>query len=107
MDNNFLLNREKRKTFLRQVEELWPIARGTLCEVRKPCVRKGCKACASGAKHPAHIYTYRENGKLYCRHVRPEFVGELKQALENGRELDRLTTRLGMELLEELRKAST
>jgi hypothetical protein len=36
--------------------------------------------------------------------VRPEFVGELKRAIENGRKLDQLLSSCGRELLEELRR---
>ena len=104
MENNSLSRCNSQPLFLQHLATLWPIARGSVSEVRKPCVRKGCKACASGQKHTAHIYTYREDGKLHCRHVRPEFVGELKRAIENGRKLDRLLSSCGRELLEELRK---
>jgi len=107
MENNSLSRCNNQQLFLHHLETLWPIARGSVSEVRKPCVRKGCKACASGQKHAAHIYTYREDGKLHCRHVRPEFVGELKRAIENGRALDRLLARLGPELLKNMRTPRT
>ena len=55
------------------------------------------QACAEGRGHPAAIYTYREGGKLRCMHVRPEFVPELKQAIENGRALEAALVRLGRE----------
>jgi hypothetical protein len=66
-------------------------------------MRKGCKACESGKKHPALVYMYYEDGKLRCRHVRPAFAPALKQAIENGRALDRLLAPLGWELLKDLR----
>src|ERR1017187_8750855 len=36
-----------RKSFLRQLEKLWPAIKGSLSEVRKPCIRPNCAACAS------------------------------------------------------------
>ena len=87
----------QQEAFLDEVAGLWPLAKGSVSEVRKPCVRKGCKACAEGRGHPAAIYTYREGGKLRCMHVRPEFVPELKQAIENGRALEAALVRLGRE----------
>lgn len=89
----------QQEAFLKEVAGLWPPAKGSVSEVRKPCVRKGCKACAEGRGHPAAIYTYREGGKLRCMHVRPEFVPELKQAIENGRLLEAALVRLGRELV--------
>ena len=82
----------QQEAFLQEVAGLWPLAKGSVSEVSKPCVRKGCKACAEGRGHPAAIYTYREGGKLRCMHVRPGFVPELKQAIENGRAPSRLPT---------------
>ncbi|MGI5867914.1 MAG: DUF6788 family protein [Kiritimatiellia bacterium] len=86
-----------KEAFLKEVAELWPVAKGSVSEVRKPCVRKGCKACAEGRGHPAAIYSYREGGRLRCMHVRPEFVAELRQAIENGRKLEESLVRLGRE----------
>jgi len=94
---------DPQRIFLEKIAALWPIAKGSLSEVRKPCNRKGCKACAVGIKHPAFIYTYREDGKLRCLHVRPEFVVQLRQAIENGRRLERMLTRLGRDYVKRLR----
>ena len=93
----------RRNAFREKLESLWPLAKGSLSEVRKSCNRPGCKACASGKKHRAFIFTFRKDGKLHCRHVRTEHVPELRKALENGRELERLLAGQGEELLRELR----
>jgi hypothetical protein len=50
---------EQRKRFFRQIAKLWPMAKGSVAEVRKPCTRPGCKACAEGRKHPAFILGYK------------------------------------------------
>ena len=92
-----------QRRFHDEIAALWPLAKGSLSEVRKPCTRKGCKACADGTKHPAFIYTYREGKKLHCLHVRPEFVPELRQAIENGRKLEEMLVRLGREHVGRLR----
>jgi hypothetical protein len=86
-----------RQVFLKEVAGLWPLAKGSLSEVRKPCARKGCKACAEGRGHPAAIFTYREDGKLRGMHVRPDFVPVLRQAIEHGRKLEAALVRLGRE----------
>ncbi len=84
---------------MEEVAGLWPLAKGSLSEVKKPCVREGCKACEAGRGHPAWIYTFREGGKLRCMHVRPELVAELRLAIDNGRRLEAALTRLGRELV--------
>ncbi len=44
----------------------WPMAKGSLAEVRKPCVRRNCRACLSGRKHPAFTFGFREKGRQRC-----------------------------------------
>ena len=88
-----------KEAFLKEVAALWPLAKGSLAAVRKPCTRPGCKACAAGKGHPAHIYTYREGKRMKCLHVRPAHVAQVQQALENGRKLEAMLVRLGHELI--------
>lgn len=66
----------------------WPVAKGSLAEVRKPCVRPRCAACAEGRKHPAFIFSFREAGRPRCMHVPRPLVPELRQAIANGRRLE-------------------
>ena len=93
----------RRDEFRKRIEALWPLAKGSVSEVRKPCTCPGCKACASGKKHPALIFTYRKDGNLRCRHVRPGQEAVLRQAIENGRALEGLLVEAGEELLRRLR----
>jgi hypothetical protein len=94
---------DSQQAFLEAIHTLWPLAKGSLSEVRKPCTRKGCKACATGTKHLAFIYTYRQGGKLHCLHVRPPFVTQLRLAIENGRKLEEMLTDSGIDLIGRLR----
>ena len=95
---------ELRDAFLSKAAELWPVAKGSLTLTRSPCTRKNCKACASGRKHPKLIFTFREDGKLKGLYVRPAHEERLRQAIANGRELERLITVGGQELVLALRK---
>ena len=88
---------DEQQAFLNEIAKLWPLAKGSLSEVRKPCVRKECKACAEGRGHRATIYTHHEGSRLRCMHVRPGFVPELRRAIENGRKLEAVLVRLGRE----------
>jgi anti-sigma28 factor (negative regulator of flagellin synthesis) len=107
MKNTPVSGRVRRQHVLQQLEALWPVAKGSLSEVQRPRVNKGEKARENAITKTSHIYTYREKGKFHCRYVRPEFVDELKKAIENGRKLDQLLSGCGRELLEEMRKGST
>jgi len=55
--------------FLEQLAALWPALRGSLTEVRKPCIRPHCPACARGDKHAAFLWTFTEQGRRRCRYV--------------------------------------
>ena len=96
-----------QQAFLEDMAGLWPLAKGSLSEVRKPCVREACRACAEGRGHPAAIFTFREEGRLRCLHVRPEFVPELRRAIANGRKLEAALVRLGREAVLRSREEST
>lgn len=89
----------QHQEFMRELAKLWPLAKGSLSQVRRPCVRKNCRACAQGRKHPAFIFTYRQQGRLRCLYVRPAMVPALRQAIANGRVLEERLTRLGPEVI--------
>ena len=95
---------ELKEAFLAKVATLWPIAKGSLTLTRSPCIRKNCKECASGRKHPKLIFTFREDGKLKGLYVRPSHENQVRLAIENGRELEKLMTLGGRELVLALRK---
>jgi hypothetical protein len=89
----------KREWFLKEAEKRWPLAKGALTEVKKTCLQPGCKACASGTKHPVWIYTFWEQGRQRCLYVPRRFVVSLRQAIDNGRRFEKLMTRVGRELI--------
>jgi len=95
---------ESRDAFLAKVAGLWPVAKGSLTQTRSPCTRKNCKACASGRKHPKLLFTFREEGRLRGMYVRPAYAERVRQAIANGRELERLMTAAGHDLVLALRK---
>ena len=97
---------EQKSKFQEKAASLWPVAKGSLCQTRSPCTRKTCKACASGRKHPKLLFTFREDGKLRGLYVRPVHAGRLRQAIANGRELERLITAAGRGLVLAMREES-
>ena len=82
-----------------KVASLVPVAKGSLTQTRSPCTRKNCKACASGHKHPKLLFTFWEGGRLRGMYVRPFHAEQVRRAIENGRELERLMVATGRELV--------
>jgi len=93
-----------RQRFCQQLEKLWPAIKGSLAEVRKPCIRSNCPACARGDKHPAFILSYTDRGRRRCMYVPTELVPPLQQALRNGKTLEQLLYQMGPELLRHYRQ---
>ena len=94
-----------KAAFLKKVAALWPVARGTVSLVRKPCSRKACRACASGERHPALIFTCRVGGRGRCLHVRKADEALVRRATENCRKLEALLAKEGVRLIGSLREA--
>ena len=87
------------REFLRDLTTFWPLAKGSLAEVRKPCIRPNCSACREGTKHRAFLFSFSRNGKRLCRYVPPDLVLPLRKALANGRRLEQRMFELGEEIL--------
>jgi len=81
--------------FLNELAGLWPVLKGSLSEVAKPCIRPHCPACAQGDKHPAFLWTFTEAGRRRCLYVPAQLVPLVRQGLENGRRLEARLAALG------------
>jgi hypothetical protein len=92
------------EAFLNQLADLWPALKGSLSEVRKPCMRPHCPACAQGDKHPAFLWTFTAQGRRRCLYVPVELVPLLRQGLENGRRLEARLATLGLAWLQAWRR---
>jgi len=102
------LEKEDQKArFLAKVSELWPVARGSLSYVRKPCVHPNCQVCARGDKHPSWIFSIYQEGKQKCLYVPEDLVETLRQAIANGRKVEQLLVECGVTLVVEHRRGRT
>ena len=72
--------------------------------MRKPCIRPHCPACKAGRKHKAIFFSFPKDGQRVCRYVPAELAPLLRQALANGRQLERRLAQLGEAQLEAYRK---
>ena len=94
------------RRFWNQIQLCWPALKGSLAQVRKPCVRPHCPACASGKKHPNYLLTFAQGGKRRCLYVPVAMVAQLKRALANGRRIEQLLYQMGPALIKEYRAAN-
>jgi len=95
----------EQEHFLAQIGRLWPAAKGSVAEVRKPCIRAGCKACAEGRKHRAFILAYKEGKRRRCLYVPAERVPALRAAIANGRRIEQLLSQCGAEMVKQARQS--
>jgi len=98
---------DPRGFFLQQLPKLWPAIKGSIAQVRKTCLRPGCRACARGDKHPAFILSFTQGGKRRCMYVPKDLVPWLERALHNGRQIETLLYELGPALLRQHRQQQT
>jgi len=94
----------EQQAFLDELAKLWPLAKGSLAAVRKPCIRANCPACRAGRKHQAWIFSFTAGGRRRCLYVPAEFAAVVRQALANGRRVERLLVELGGELIHRHRR---
>jgi hypothetical protein len=95
-----------RQKWQTQLASLWPAIKGSLAKVYKPCIRKNCRACARGDKHPAWLLSFSSEGRRKTMYVPLALVSTLKKALQNGRKIEKLLSRTGPELLRQHRRAA-
>src|SRR6266700_3266563 len=93
-----------RQDFIHRLQKLWPAIKGSLAEIRKPCIRPNCAACARGDKHPAFILSFTDKARRRCMYVPAQWVPQLQQALRNGKALEEFLCQMGPELLRQYRK---
>lgn len=92
-----------QKLFREKLLALWPAIKGSLAQVRKPCIRPHCPVCARGDKHPNYLLAFTDKGRRRCLYVPKAMVPALERALKNGRQIEKLLYDMGPALLKEFR----
>ena len=103
MKHKIIIHSPLQQRFLDKLLPWWPALKGSLAEVRKPCIRPNCPACARGDKHPNYLLAFTEKGRRRCLYVPRSMIPVLKRALENGRRIERLLYQMGPVLLRDYR----
>lgn len=80
--------------WLERVAALWPVAKGSLSEVEKPGVSR-----SGGGKRRVYLFSYQEEGRKRCAYVPAAAAEQVRRALANGREVERLLVQEGAALV--------
>ncbi len=86
---------------------LWPAALGSLSLRRTRCIRKNCRACQSGEKHPSWVLSGHIQGKRFSLYVPEALVPEVQHCLDNGRALQELLFASAVPYVKALKHAPT
>ncbi len=82
--------------FHTEVQKLSPVAAGSLCLRKSPCIRENCSACAKGEFHSSYALYGRRGGKRFSIYVPEELVPEIRDAITNGRYVQELISEAGV-----------
>ncbi len=89
--------------FHAEVQKLSPIAAGSLCLRKSPCIRKNCPACARGEGHSSYALYGRRGSKRFSIYVPEQLVPEIREALANGRRIQELVNEAGVRYTQALK----
>lgn len=84
-----------RHWFQNAIQDLWPIATGSLSLRRSPCIRKRCQRCESGQGHSSYALYGRKGNRRFSIYVPVELTEELEKAIRNGRNLQKIVAEVG------------
>lgn len=88
-----------RRWFLEAIRDLWPIALGSVCLRKSPCIRENCSACASGERHSSYVLSGYQGKQRFSVYVPDQLAPEIEEAVENGRRLQDLLKEVGVRYL--------
>ena len=92
-----------RQWFRATVQQLWPVATGSLTLRKGPCIRERCLLCASGEGHTSYALYARRGRKRISIYVPERLVPEIRAAIENGRMLQELINEAGLRYVKALK----
>ena len=92
-----------RDWFRGAVQQLWPVATGSLTLRKGPCIRERCAACESGEGHKSYALYARQGKRRVSIYVPERLVPEILAAIEKGRVLQDLIDEAGVRYVKALK----
>jgi hypothetical protein len=77
-----------KEQFRKALQDLWPLAGGSLSLRKSPCVREHCQACLKNEGHRSY--------KRFSLYIPVRLVPEIQTAIRNGRRLQELISAAGV-----------
>lgn len=88
-----------RRWFLNAIQDLWPVALGSISLRKSPCIRENCSTCASGERHSSYALSGYRGKRRFSVYVPDELAPEIEEAVEKGRRLQDLIKDAGVRYL--------
>jgi hypothetical protein len=88
-----------RQWFLSAIDNLWPVALGSISLRKSPCIRENCSACASGKGHSSYALSGYAGSRRFSVYVPDALAAEIQRAVEKGRRLQDLIKEAGVRYL--------
>ena len=85
-----------KQWFLKAIQDLWPVADGSLSLRKSPCIRPNCAACARGQGHSSYVLYGRRAGRRFSIYIPEELAPDIQKAVDNGRRLKELINEAGV-----------
>lgn len=85
-----------------RLEAYRPFIRASVVITRKPCIRKGCRACRDGHKHVSPLLTVSVRGRPKNRYLPQGLIAEARRRTENYRKSKAVLEQMSEIWLEEL-----
>ncbi len=99
-----MTEKELMREWLAEIKKIGIVAKGSIRQYKRNCGSKNCRKCASGERHPTHQMTYYIDGKQHSKYIGPTQLEGIQQAISNGRKLEELMVRFGLEYLDILKE---
>ena len=86
----------------RRLRSCRPFIRASVVITRKPCIRKGCRACREGDKHESPLLTASVEGKPKNRYLPKRLVAAARRRTENYRKMKAILEQMSDIWIEDL-----
>ena len=74
----------KQKWLYSQLQEASPFLRGSICNIKMACTRKGCPRCKAGVKHPATYLSVKRRNKTTLVYLPKAAVPTARRLVKQG-----------------------
>lgn len=85
-----------KEQFRKALQDLWPLAGGSLSLRKSPCVREHCQACLKNEGHRSYVLYGKTGNKRFSLYIPVRLVPEIQTAIRNGRRLQELISAAGV-----------